>query len=100
VRQRASKDLAQLGELVQPDLEKYLAAKPSLEGARRVQKLLDRLHDPELTPDRLRCLETIEILEIVHTREAQDLIGEIARDALINQIRIAAMEAQGRLNRK
>ena len=99
LRQRASKELAKLGELIQPDLEKYLATKPSLEGSRRAQKLLERLHDPELTPDRLRCLETIEILEILHTPQAQRLLEEIARDGLINQIRIAAQESLERLKR-
>jgi len=99
VRQRASQELAKFGELIQPDLEKYVAGKPSLEGNRRVQKLLERLRDPELTPDRLRCLETIEILEILHTPEARGLLAEFARDALIKQIRTAAREALERLKR-
>jgi WD40 repeat protein len=99
VRQNASQELAKLGELVQPDLEKILAAKPSLERSRRIRKLLERLRDPELTPDRLRCLETIEILEIWHTPEARNLLEEFARDALINQIRAAAREALARLQR-
>ena len=99
LRQRASKELAKLGELIQPDLEKYLATKPSLEGSRRAQKLLERLHDPELTPDRLRCLKTIEILEILRTPQAQRLLEEIAQDGLINQIRIAAQESLERLKR-
>ena len=99
VRQRASQELAKFGELIQPDLEKYVAGKPSLEGNRRVQKLLERLRDPELTPDRLRCLESIEILEILHTPEARGLLAEFARDALIKQIRTAAREALERLKR-
>jgi WD40 repeat protein len=98
-RQKAWLELAGLGELIKPALDKYLAAKPSLEGGRRAQKLLDRLRNPDLTPDRLRCLETIEILEILQTPEARAVLQEIARDALVSQVRLAAQEALERLQR-
>ncbi len=100
LRQRASLELAKLGELIQPALEKYLATKPSLEGERRAKKLLERLRDPELTPERLRCLEAVEILEILRTAEARRLLDEISREALISQVRLAARDALERTNRQ
>lgn len=99
VRQRASLELARLGEVIQPALVKYLAAKPSLEAERRARKLLERLQDTELSPDRLRCLEAIEILEILHTAGARAVLEEVARDSLLAQIRLAAGEALGRWQR-
>jgi hypothetical protein len=91
--------LARAGEAVKSALEKYLAGKPSLEGERRAKKLLERIPDLAAHPDRLRCLETIEILEILKTKEARGLLEELARDALIAQLRQAAQEAAARLNR-
>jgi hypothetical protein len=99
IRQKASQELAKLGEFTQMKLEKYLATQPALEGERRAKKLLERLIDPELTPDRLRCLEAIEILEILKTKETRAVLEEIARDGLMAQIRLAAREALQRLGR-
>jgi hypothetical protein len=98
-RRRASQELARAGEVIKSTLEKYLAGKPSLEGERRAKKLLERIPDLAAHPDRLRCLETIEILEILKTKEARGLLEELARDALIAQLRQAAQEAAARLNR-
>lgn len=100
LRQRATTELAKFGEIVRPALEKYISSMPSLEGERRARKLLDRVRDLELTPDRLRCLETIEILEILATPQSRGLLDEIARDALLAQIRMSAQEAVRRLGRK
>lgn len=98
VRERAFQELGDLGEIVQPSLIKYVDARPSLEGERRARNLLDRLQDPDLTPDRLRCLEAIEILEILHTQHAREVLEELSRDSLIAQIRVAAREALERTN--
>lgn len=100
VRERAALELGKLGELVQPALEKFLAGKPTLEGERRARKLLSRLLDPELTPDRLRCLEGIEILEILRTPQAVAILEDLSRESLLNQIRVAAREAFERVRRE
>ncbi len=99
-RQKATTELAKYGELVQVPLQKLIAKNPSLEATRRAGKLLEKLKDPELTPDRLRSLEVIEILEALRTPEAHSALEEIARDALIAQIRLAALEALDRARRE
>jgi sugar lactone lactonase YvrE len=99
VRQRASTELARMGEPIKPALEKHLATKLELEGERRLNKLLERLQDPGLDPDRIRCLEAIEILEALHTPAARTILEELARDSLIDQIRRAAKDALDRLSR-
>ncbi len=99
VRQKATLELGQYGELIRVPLEKYLAGKLSLEALRRAGKLLDKVKEPPLTPDRLRSLEAIEILEILRTPEARRLLEELSRDSLIAQIRLAAQEALERVQR-
>jgi len=98
-RHRASVELAKFGELIQVPVQKYLVKSPSLEASRRAAKLLDRLQDPPLTPDRLRALEAIELLELLRTPEARKMLEDIAHDSLIAQIRLAAGEALERLKR-
>jgi hypothetical protein len=93
VRQRAFLELAQQGELAVPALEQYLTRKPSVEGKRRATKLLAGQRQPETTPDRLRCLEAIELLEILKTAQARTVVEDLAREALITQLRMAAREA-------
>src|SRR5262249_43290869 len=100
VRQRASAELAKHGELIQLPLQKYLETAPSLEAQRRATKLLDKIKEPPLTPDRLRSLEGVELLELLATPEARKALEQLARDGLIAQIRLAAAEAIGRLTRE
>ncbi|MFO0965492.1 MAG: hypothetical protein U0793_07885 [Gemmataceae bacterium] len=99
VRERASSELVKIGEFILPALEKYLARKPALEGERRAQKMITRFKDPVLTPERLRCLEAIEILEILKTPESIAVLEEIARDALLPTVRQAARDSVERLKR-
>jgi hypothetical protein len=99
VRRKATVELSRLGELIQVPLQEFMVKGPSLEAERRAGRLLDRIRDPELTPDRLRTLEAIEILELLRTPESKQLLEELARDVLIAQLRTAAREALDRLKR-
>lgn len=99
VRQKATVELSTYGELIQVPLQKYVTKNLSPEAQRRATRLLDKLKDPALTADRLRSLEAIEILELVRTAEARQALEELARDSLLAQIRLSAIEALDRLKR-
>jgi hypothetical protein len=100
VRQRAFTELAAQGEIPVPALEQYLAREPPLEGKRRAVKLLEGQRLRETTPDHVRGLETIELLEICNTPEARAVLAEIARDALVTHLRVTAREALGRVEQQ
>src|SRR5205807_1491795 len=61
VREKASLDLAELGELAESALQKALAEKPSLEVTRRIEELLKRM-EPVSMPEAVRGLRAIEVL--------------------------------------
>ncbi|MBI3411339.1 MAG: PD40 domain-containing protein [Planctomycetes bacterium] len=97
VRQSAASELAKLGEAIKGDIEEHAKAKLSLESERRARNLLGRLPNLESHPHRLRCLDAIELFEILNTAQSRDALRELARDSLIPQIRRAAEEALERL---
>ncbi len=97
VRDRASAELAKYGELAENALRKFLTQKPGLEPQRRAEKLLERLVDPPLTPERLRALEALALLESLATPAARQALEEVGRDALLPLLRLEALAALGRL---
>ena len=99
VREKATKELIATGELAIVPLQKLLEKEPSREAERRAQMILKKVKEPVLTPDRLRALEAIELLEQLRSPEAKRLLEEIAREALIVQLRQEAVQALQRLDR-
>ncbi len=97
LRQKAFVELTKYGELAELPLRKLLAKAPSAEAERRANQLLQRLKEPALTPDRLRALESIELLEALGRPEARRVLEELAREALIPRLRGEAAEALQRL---
>ncbi len=81
VRRQATQELEKLGELAQAALEKTLEGQPSLEVRRRVEKLVEKLHGPETSPERLRALRTIEVLENIGNPQARQVLAELAKGA-------------------
>src|SRR5262249_42499949 len=53
VRQKATLELAKYGELAEVPLRKLLASRPSAEAEQRATKLLDKLKEPVLSPERV-----------------------------------------------
>ncbi|HMC65612.1 MAG TPA: hypothetical protein VKI65_11800, partial [Gemmataceae bacterium] len=80
-REKASAELAKLGELVAPALRAALADKPSLEVARRAEELLQKLEGPVRAPNTLRALRAVEVLEYIATSEAQQILKALAQGA-------------------
>jgi hypothetical protein len=54
-----------------------LAARPGLEVAQRIERLLDLLDRPP-SPDRLRDLRAVEALEHINTAAARDFLRHLA----------------------
>ncbi len=77
-RQRATRELGELGELAVPALRRALAGSLSLEGQRRVEKLLETLEDNLLSGEPLRALRATEVLERIGTRAAQGILKTLA----------------------
>ncbi len=81
VRSATTNELEQLGELAEPVLEKRLEDKPDLEVQRRIEHLLERLQHSKPSPERLRQLRTIEILEHLGTPEARTFLEKLSTGA-------------------
>jgi RNA polymerase sigma factor (sigma-70 family) len=80
VREAAAKELAALGERVEPALRQALKEKPSAEVRRRVEALLAALKGVP-PPNTLRALRAVWVLERVGTPEARQLLGALAKGA-------------------
>ncbi len=80
VREKAEGELERLGEEAEPALRKALAGRSSAEVGRRVRKLLGRLASG-LSPDLLRAVRAVEVLEHIGTPEAQDVLKSLAQGA-------------------
>jgi hypothetical protein len=78
VREQASGELARLAESAKPALQQALAAGPSPEARRRIERLLDRLERP-LPVERVRYVRAIEVLEQIGTTAAQRVLEKLAR---------------------
>jgi hypothetical protein len=99
-REEASRSLAKLAIEVEPALRKVLDANPSLELRRRVQTLLDGLAcQTEMTPDTLRQLRAIQVLEQIGTPEARQVLSSLAKGAPAAPATRDAAAALARFNR-
>jgi WD40 repeat protein len=99
IREKANQQLLAMGELVITPLQKLLVNPPSEEARCRADRILKKVKDPELTPERLQVLEAIELLEALQTPAAKELLEEIARETLIAQFRQDALLALERMAR-
>src|SRR5262249_54977102 len=79
MRDSASKELAKLGAEVEPALRKALENEPTLEKRRRLETLLKGLvAQTEMTPDSLRDLRSIQVLEQIGSDRARQLLVRVA----------------------
>jgi hypothetical protein len=81
VRQKAFNELAVYAEQAEGALRKALPEQQSLEGQRRVQQLLDRLDKIGLSPEHLRTLRALTLLERIGTPAARRLLELVAEGA-------------------
>src|SRR5262249_49099168 len=81
IRDKASAELAKLGESALPLLRDALARDPSPEVSRRIKALVEKATTPEASGDLLRGLRAIEVLEHIATPEARQLLEKRAGGA-------------------
>ncbi len=90
-REQASADLEKLGEEAVEPLRELLTGKPSAEQKRRAENLLHRLQSKEASPERLRSLRAVQLLEWLGTPEARRVLEKLAAGAPeAEQTRLAA----------
>jgi WD40 repeat protein len=81
VREKAFKELEQLGDLAGPALRKAREGRPSPEVRRHLDALRDKLPGPVTAPERLRGLRAVAVLEQLGTPEARGLLERLATGA-------------------
>jgi RNA polymerase sigma factor (sigma-70 family) len=92
VREKAQAELAKLGAAAEPALRKALQQAPSIELRRRVEGLLA----PQQRNHR-RTLRAVEVLELIGTPEAKQLLERLSRDPNDAELARAARTALERL---
>jgi WD40 repeat protein len=81
VRAKATAELEKLGERAMPVIEKALAGDLSPEVRGRLQELHGKLTGVVLEGDRLRAVRAVEVLELIGTPEARQLLQALADGA-------------------
>jgi hypothetical protein len=99
VREAAAADLKRLAELAEPALRDHLVKSKSLEAQRRMQLILDAIEYPPLSPDALRVLRCLELLERRGTPDALALLRIMAAGADGARLTEAARSAVARLDK-
>jgi len=98
-RQRAMKELLGLHEVAEAALEAVLAGNPPEELRLRVLQLLDRVKRGGAPAERLRPLRAVEVLEMIGTAEARQLLRALARGAARDLLTEQAQAALERLKK-
>ena len=99
VRENASRQIQSIGDLARPALQQVLKGKPSLEVRRRVGQLRHDI-EPDNSPETLRALRAIEVLERIGTAEARRALEALSQGAAESQRTREAKAALARLTRR
>ena len=86
-------------ERIAGELKAALKANPSLEHRRRLEALLRDLEESQLSPEELRHVRAVQVLETLASPAARQALGELARgpaDALLTREANAALKRLGR----
>jgi hypothetical protein len=100
VRDKARAELEKFGEAALHALRTALAAKPVLDTRRRLEQLIDKQEreDWAPSPERLRTLRALEVLERAGTPEARRVLEALTRGAPGARLTREAQAAQERLS--
>jgi RNA polymerase sigma factor (sigma-70 family) len=96
-REGASRRLSKLGEDAEPTLRQALANKPSAEARRRLKRILAGPRQVP-SPDLLRSLRALQVLEAVGDQPARRLLGNLAAGAPSSRLTREARAALERLS--
>jgi WD40 repeat protein len=97
VRAKATQELIRQGEFAEKSLREALTKKPTLEMRHRLEKLLQKVESFFTTPEELRALRCVEVLEHSDTPEAHQLLQMLAKGAPEARLTQAAQAALDRL---
>jgi WD40 repeat protein len=100
VRDKAFKELENLGELAEPALKKALKNNPELETKRRIELLLNRLAETVRSPEKVRMIRAVEVLEMLGTAEARGLLQRLAAGFPPHRLTQEAQETLQRLKQR
>jgi WD40 repeat protein len=81
VRDKAAKELERFGEQIVPVLDKALADNVPLEPRQRIEVIRGKLTGLVLQGDRLRAYRAVEVLELIGTKEARQVLQALANGA-------------------
>jgi RNA polymerase sigma factor (sigma-70 family) len=98
-REKARKELEEMGDRASGALHAALRKKPSLEVHRRIQALLRRLRRPATEPQTLRACRAVAVLEDIGTPEARKVLQTLAKGAAEARLTQEAKAALARLSR-
>jgi hypothetical protein len=98
-RQKATQELEQFAEAVEPALRQALQGRSSLEAGRRIQRLLEQVKTERLQPssDRRRAVRAVEVLEQIGDPRARRVLATLAGGASAAQLTTEAKTALERL---
>jgi hypothetical protein len=95
-REKAARELERLGRHAKPALRQALAGKPSPEARRRLEGILEKGEEAGLSPEELRGVRAVEVLEYIGTTAARDVLDRLGREgadtSLLGQDARAALE--------
>jgi WD40 repeat protein len=80
-RQQASQELTNLGEQAAPAMRKALAGASSPEARRRLADILESIGVQAPSPEWLRAVRALQVLEGIDTPEARQFLDKLARGA-------------------
>jgi RNA polymerase sigma factor (sigma-70 family) len=81
-RDEATRELKKLGEAAEPGLRQALKGAGTLETKQRLEAILKELGGPGgVSGERLRTLRALEVLERTGTKEARELVRQLAQGA-------------------
>jgi WD40 repeat protein len=99
-RESAARELEQVRDLAEAALRQALAARPTPEVRRRAEQFLGEGDRRRLSPDLLRAVRAVEVLEHLNTPESREVLETLAEGIAEARLTQEAKAALGRLVRR
>jgi hypothetical protein len=100
LRRQASAELEQLGEAAAAALRRAVEEPASIEVRKRAQQILEKIADVGKSPERVRRLRAVEVLERAGTPEARALLQTLAGGTPAARLTREAKASRDRLSRR
>jgi hypothetical protein len=98
-REKAVKELGELYDGAEEILETAIRSNPPLEVRRRLEKMLQRLKDEGMSPKLLQAVRAVEVLELIGTAEARQVLRRLVRGEAHHPLTEEAQAALERLGK-